>query len=93
MTVVFIHTVGGFTYAADGAHIPILRTPKCRDPYTNKPEYWDFEEVLLYVNILLIEKGLLYLPGSKEGIGIRNAAIRVRDIVSMEDTGAVEAVV
>lgn len=92
MTVVLIHTVGGFTYAADSADIPILSTPKCVNRYTNKPEYWRLDQVLLYVDVLHIEKGLFFFPGSKEGIGVRNAAIRVRDIVSIEDTEAVEVV-
>ena len=87
-----IHTVGGFTYAANAADIPKFRTPKRVDSYTYKPEYWTLEEVLLYWDILCITKGILFLPGSKEGTGVRNATIRVRDIISIEDTDAVEAV-
>lgn len=85
---VLIHTVGGFTYAALVSDIPGLReTP---------PDYgrtWTDDKVLNYWTFLSIRKGLLYLPGSKGGIGIRNATIRVRDIVSIEDTDSVEVVV
>lgn len=84
---VLIHTVGGFTYAAAVSDIPGLR---------ETPDYgrtWTDDKVLDYWTLLTIRKGLLYLPGSKEGIGVRNATLRVRDIVSIEDTDAVEVVV
>ncbi len=84
---VLIHTVGGFTYAAYVADIPGLRET------TDYNRTWTDDKVLEYWTLLSIRKGLLYLPGSKEGIGIRNATIRVRDIISIEDTDAVEVVV
>lgn len=87
MTVVFIHTVGGFSYAANVVDIPGLRETH------DYGRTWTDDSVLNYWTLLSIRKGLLYLPGSKEGIGIRNATIRVRDIVSIEDTDAVEVVV
>lgn len=90
---VLIHTVGGFTYAANYADIPKLKAPKGRDIYTDKPEYWSPDEILLYWDILQITKGLVYLPGNKEGIGVWNTSIRVKDIVSIEKTYAVEVIV
>lgn len=81
---ILIHTVGGFTYAADKEDIVKLMEPKF------KGDYWTFEQVLLYWTSIRIGKGLLFLPGSKEGIGVKDAAIRVRDVVSIEETDAVE---
>ena len=81
---VLIHTVGGFTYAAALPDIPGLR-----ETYDHG-RTWTDDSVLKYWTLLPIRKGLLYLPGNKEGIGIRNATIRVRDIISIEDTDAVE---
>ena len=86
MTVVFIHTVGGFSYAANVSDIPGLRETH------DYGRTWTDDSLLNYWTLLPIRKGLLYLPGSKEGIGIRNATIRVRDIISIEDTDAVEVV-
>lgn len=85
---VLIHTVGGFTYAAAVSDIPRLRERVSSD----YGRTWTDDKVLDYWTLLTIRKGLLYLPGSKGGIGIRNATIRVRDIVSIEDTDAVEVV-
>lgn len=88
MTVVLIHTVGGFTYAALVSDIPRLRERQ-------SPDYcrtWTDDKVLDYWTLLTIRKGLFFFPGSKEGIGVRNATIRVRDIVSIEDTDSVEVV-
>ena len=88
--IMLIHTVGGFTYAADREDIPKLAAPKRIDRLTNKPEYWDFDDILLYWNILRMTKGLLYLPGSREGIEVWRTVIRVSDIVSIEETNAVK---
>ena len=83
---ILIHTVGGFTYAAALPDIPGLRETH------DYGRTWTDDSVLNYWTFLPIRKGLLYLPGSKGGIGIRNATIRVRDIVSIEDTDTVEVV-
>lgn len=83
---ILIHTVGGFTYAADKEDIDKLTAPKYEG------DYWTLEEVLLYWTSIRIGKGLLFLPGSKEGIGVKDAVIRVRDVVSIEETDAVEVV-
>lgn len=84
---VLIHTVGGFVYAAAVADIPGLRETH------GYGHTWTDDSVLDYWTFLPIRKGLVFLPSSKEGIGIRNATIRVRDIISIEDTNAVKVVV
>ena len=83
---IFIHTVGGFTYAATLQDIPGLRETH------DYGRTWTDDAVLNYWTFLPIRKGLIFLPGSRDGLSIRNATIRVRDIISIEDTDAVEVV-